>query len=295
MWACSGTATTRFDNEIMKDIIAKKPFRLWPGAAPSLTPGTGSAPTDIPTLTLYPADKPNGAIFIVNPGGGYGAHAGHEGEPVATWFNSIGITALVLHYRLGMHHKHPAPMLDAQRAIRMARHLAAAGELQPGAKLDPERVGILGFSAGGHLAATATTIFDDGNPQAPDPIDRFSCRPDLSILIYPVISMNDPHTHGGSRKNLLPDPSDEKLRNLLSIERQVGPRTPPTFLVHSTDDMAVPVENSWLYLMAAKSHGVPVELHIYEHGGHGYGMGTNDPALGQWPVAAQHWLRRHGF
>ena len=159
----------------------------------------------------------------------------------------------------------------------------------------PKRIGVLGFSAGGHLASTAATHFDDGDPNAADPVDRVSSRPDVAILIYPVITMTDPFTHGGSRRNLLGEHPSEDLLTLMSNEKQVTAKTPPTFLVASTEDNAVPCENSLLFALACRKAGVPVELHIYEHGPHGFGMGGADPVLSGWPVSCGKWLERRGF
>jgi len=260
---------------------------LWPGGAPG---AVGNEPLDIPTLTPYlPAkEKATGAAIIVCPGGGYQHLADHEGRPVAEWLNSIGITAFVLKYRLGPRYHHPAPLQDAARAIRTVRARAAEW------KLDPERIGILGFSAGGHLAATAGTHFDSGKSDAADPIERVSSRPNLMILIYPVVTMKQ-QTHGGSKSNLLgPDPSPE-LVTLLSNEEQVTKETPPAFLVHTMNDTVVPVENSLMFVMALRKAGVPFEFHLYERGPHGFGLGVKDPILATWPGRCADWLRVHGF
>jgi acetyl esterase/lipase len=260
---------------------------LWSAGAPG---AVGNEPSDIPTLTPYwPAkEKATGAAIIVCPGGGYQHLADHEGRPVAEWLNSIGITAFVLKYRLGPRYHHPAPLQDAARAIRTVRVRAAEWHV------DPERIGILGFSAGGHLAATAGTHFDSGKSDAPDPIERVSSRPDLMILIYPVITMKE-QTHAGSKKNLLgPDPSPD-LVALLSNEEQVTKETPPAFLIHTTTDTAVPVENSLMFVMALRKAGVPFEFHVYERGPHGFGLGTKDPILATWPGRCADWLRVHSF
>jgi acetyl esterase/lipase len=267
---------------------APEVIRLWTGAAPG---AIGEKDFDIPTLTLFPAPKETatGAVFIVCPGGGYGGLAAHEGAPVAQWFNSLGITGVVLKYRLGSHgYRHPIELGDVQRAIRMVRSKAADWNI------DPKRVGVLGFSAGGHLASSAVTHFDEGDPNAADPIDKLGCRPDLGILIYPVITMTDPFTHKGSRQNLLGNTPGAELIDLMSNEKQVTPKTPPCFLVHGMDDSAVPIENSINFALACKANKVPVELHIFEHGPHGFGLG-NDPATKSWPAAAAIWLERHGF
>jgi acetyl esterase/lipase len=244
----------------------------------------------MPTLTPFlPAkDKANGAAIIVLPGGGYGHLSDREGPPVAEWLNTLGITAFVLKYRLGPRYHHPAPLQDAQRAIRTVRARAKDWGL------DPQRIGILGFSAGGHLAATAGTHFASGRSDAPDPIERVSSRPDLMILIYPVITMRE-LTHQGSKENLLgPQPSPE-LVTLLSNEEQVTKETPPTFLVHTMTDPAVPVENSMMFAAALRKASVPFEFHLYERGPHGFALGDKDPILATWPARCADWLRLHGF
>lgn len=263
------------------------PIVLWPDGAPG---ALGKEATDIPTLTTYlPAkDKMTGATIIVCPGGGYTRLAEHEGRPVAEWLNSLGVTAFVLKYRLGPRYHHPAPMQDALRAIRLVRARAAEWGL------DPQRIGILGFSAGGHVASTAGTHFASGKADAKDAIERVSSRPNLMILIYPVITMGD-QTHAGSKKNLLgPEPSAE-LVTLLSNDQQVTRETPATFLVHTSTDTGVPVENSLLFVTALRKAGVPVEFHLYERGRHGFGLGLKDPILATWPDRCADWLRVHGF
>ena len=260
---------------------------LWPGGAPG---ALGNDPVDIPTLTPYfpPKDKMTGAAIVICPGGGYAHLADHEGRPVAEWLNTLGVTAFVLKYRLGPRYHHPAPLQDAARAIRIVR--ARASEWG----LDPQRIGILGFSAGGHLASTAGTHFDSGKPDAQDVIERVSSRPNLMILIYPVITMRE-MTHAGSKKNLLGDQPSPELVALLSNEEQVTRETPPTFLVHTMNDSAVPVENSLLFVSALRKAGVPFEFHLYERGPHGFGLGGNDPILATWPDRCADWLRIHGF
>jgi acetyl esterase/lipase len=263
-------------------------LRLWAGDAPG---ATGQTDFDIPTITLYrpPADKSTGAMMIVCPGGAYTHYGVQEGVPIAQWLNTLGITAGVLKYRLGSHgYRHPIEMQDVQRAIRTFRASA------PGWNLDPNRVGIIGFSAGGHLASTAATHFDDGNPNDSDPVDRVSSRPDLAMLIYPVITMGK-YTHAGSRKALLGDNPAPALIDLLSNEKQVTAKTPPCFLVHGDDDATVPVENSIEFTLACRQNHVPVELHIFEHGRHGSGLGGNDLAFRTWPTDAALFLYRHGF
>jgi acetyl esterase/lipase len=263
------------------------PIVVWPKGAPG---SLGNEPGDIPTLTPYlPAkEKATGAAVIVCPGGGYTHLAEHEGGPVAEWLNSLGVTAFVLKYRLGPRYHHPAPLQDAARAIRIVRSRAAEWGL------DPQRIGILGFSAGGHLAATAGTHFDSGQPDTSDVIERLSSRPNVMILIYPVITMRE-KTHAGSKKNLLGENPTVELVALLSNDEQVTKDTPPTFLVHTQTDTAVPVENSLLFVTALRKAGVPFEFHLYERGPHGFGLGLKDPILASWPNRCADWLRLHGF
>jgi len=264
-----------------------QPIKLWMDAAPL---ATGSEPADVPTLTPYlpPRERATGAAIIVCPGGGYQMLADHEGRPVAEWLNSLGIAAFVLKYRIAPRYHHPAPMLDAQRAMRLVR--ARAGEWG----IDARRIGILGFSAGGHLASTAATHFDAGKPDAGDAIERVSSRPDLVILVYPVITMRE-QTHGGSKRNLLGAQPDPQLVTLMSNDEQVSKDTPPAFLIHTVNDAAVPVENSLLFAAALRRAGVPYEMHLYERGPHGFGLAPNDPILSSWPARCADWLRLHGF
>jgi acetyl esterase/lipase len=262
--------------------------RLWAGDAPG---AVGTEPVDIPTLTYYlaPEGKANGAFVVVCPGGGYAGLADHEGKPVAEWLNSVGVSAAVLKYRLGMRYHHPCMMQDAARAIRTIRSRAA--EL----KIDPQRIGILGFSAGGHLASTAVTHHDPGNAGAADPIERVSSRPDFGILIYPVITMEDSYGHKGSREHLLGANPSASLVKLLSNEKQVKADTPPVFMVHTADDGGVPVENSLHFAEACRKAGVPIELHVFAHGPHGFGLATGNPTLGAWPALCAAWMRERGF
>jgi acetyl esterase/lipase len=261
---------------------------LWPQGAPG---AVGSEPRDTPTLTVY-LPKPEaatGASVVICPGGGYGGLADHEGRPVAEWLNRLGVAGIVLKYRLGPRYHHPAMLQDAGRAIRTVR--ARAEEW----KLDPKRVAILGFSAGGHLASTAGTHFDAGRDDAADPIERQSSRPDRMILIYPVVALATPYAHAGSRRNLLGDQPTPDVLTSLSNETQVTAQTPPAFLVHTFEDTAVPVENSLLFVMAMRKAGVPVELHLFEKGRHGLGLGGGDPAFKAWPDLCAAWLKGQGF
>ncbi|HTL67645.1 MAG TPA: alpha/beta hydrolase [Lacunisphaera sp.] len=231
-----------------------------------------------------------GQAVVVCPGGGYGGLAyDWEGSDFAGWLNSHGIAAVVLTYRLPVdgdvaHQKWLVPLLDAQRAIRLTRaHAAEWG-------INPAKVGIMGFSAGGHLASTAGTRFDAGDANAADPVDRLSSRPDFLILVYPVISMQKGVTHGGSRNNLLGENPPDELVTRYSNELQVTDQTPPTFLVHAGDDPAVPVQNTLLFYDALLKHKVPAELHIYPHGGHGFSFGFEHGHLRDWTDACAHWL-----
>jgi acetyl esterase/lipase len=260
---------------------------LWPDGAPG---ALGKDDADRPSLTIYRARQPSGASVIVAPGGGYGALASnHEGRQVANLLNAAGVTAFVLKYRLGPKYHHPIELGDAQRAIRLVR--ARAVELG----IAPDRIGIMGFSAGGHLAATAGTHFDAGKPDAIDPIDRAGCRPDFLILAYPVISFDPAIAHSGSVKNLLGENPDPKLIDDLSNDLRVTSTTPPTFLFHTNADTGVVAENSVRFYLALRRAKVPAELHIFENGPHGVGLALGDPALSVWPVLLTNWLRARGL
>jgi acetyl esterase/lipase len=226
------------------------------------------------------------AAVIVIPGGGYGFLAtNHEGRQVANWLNAMGITAFVLKYRLGPRYHHPVELGDAQRAIRMVRSRAKEfGVL-------PDKIGVMGFSAGGHLASTTATHFDLGNPQATDPIDRASSRPDFAVLAYPVISFTAEYTHQGSRRNLIGENPKPELVKELSSELHVTSQTPPTFLFSSTTDTVVPPENSVAFYLALHKASVPAELHIFENAPHGVGLDLADPSVGEWSTLLLHWFR----
>jgi acetyl esterase/lipase len=266
---------------------ADKPKRelLWPKGAPG---AIGTTDKDKPALTTYlpPAGKRTGTGVVVCPGGGYQHLAmGHEGKEIAAWLTNHGVAAFVLEYRLGPHYRHPAPLQDAQRAIRTVR--SRARELG----LDPRRIGIWGFSAGGHLASTAATHFDAGKEDSADPIDRASCRPDFAILCYPVITLEKPYAHWGSRQNLLGRSPDDKLVQSLCNHKQVTKDTPPTFLFHTKEDKAVPIENSELFRDACEKAGVSVKLVVYDKGRHGVGLASKDPVLSRWPLQLEAWLK----
>lgn len=270
---------------------------LWADGAPG---ALGREPADVPSVTVYrPAPaKSTGAAVVICPGGGYAFLADdHEGKQVADWLNSLGVTGVVLKYRIAPRYHHPAPIQDAQRAIRTVRaHAADWG-------VDPGRVGIIGFSAGGHLASTAGTHFDKGHPDSPDPVERQSCRPDLLILAYPVIALATEYGHTGSLRNLLGENPARELVESLSNEKRVSRETPPTFLVHTNEDSGVVPENSLLFALALRRQGVPLELHIFEAGQHGLGLGVGAPehnvkpneAFKAWPPLCATWLKLHGF
>ena len=261
---------------------------LWESGAPG---ALGQTDSDKPSITAYPAPRgSSGTAVIVAPGGGYGNLAiEHEGRQEAYWFNAMGVTAFVLKYRLGPRYHHPIELGDAQRAIRTVRSRAAEFNIIP------DRIGMMGFSAGGHLTSTAGTHFDAGKPDATDPIDRVSSRPDFMILGYPVVSFDPAIRHNGSLRNLLGDNPDPKLIEDLSNELRVTPETPPTFLFHTTNDPGVPVENSVRFYLALRKAKVPVEMHLFENGPHGVGMALGDPVLSVWPTLLMNWMRARGL
>jgi acetyl esterase/lipase len=267
-----------------------EPILLYPNGAPG---ALGDKDDDKPTLTAFlPApDKATGAAMVICPGGGYGGLAPHEGAGYAEWLAENGIAGFVLKYRLGSKgYRHPAMINDAARAVRLARSKADEWHI------DVKRVGIMGSSAGGHLASTLLTHFDAGKAGDPDPIERFSSRPDIGILCYPVITMG-PLTHGGSKKNLLGDNPPQELVDLLSNEKQVTKDTPPTFLFHTWEDKAVNVENSINFAQALHEAGVPFDLHIYQKGAHGMGLGGGRVGGPHHPWVADclYWLKVQGF
>jgi acetyl esterase/lipase len=245
-----------------------------------------------PTLTLFLADveKSNGTSVIICPGGGYSHLAiNKEGYKVAKWLNSIGVSAIVLKYRLPsdiiMKDKTVGPLQDAQESVRVIRRNAKKWHL------DTSKIGIMGFSAGGHLAATLSTHYND---KLYDLKDNLSARPDFSILIYPVISMDDAIVHKGSKDNLLGKNPSKELTEKYSNEKQVDSSTPKTFLVHATDDKVVSIENSINYYLSLKNNLIPTEMHVYESGGHGFGLGVEGTTK-EWPKACEKWLAVNGF
>lgn len=265
---------------------------LWPDGAPG---ALGKDAKDIPTLTVFlpTPEKATGAAMVICPGGGYGHLADHEGSHYARWLNEQGSAGFVLKYRLGANgYRHPAMLQDAARAIRTVR--ARADEW----KLDPKRVGIIGSSAGGHLASTTITHWDSGDTNSPDAIERQSSRPDLAILCYPVISFSSEFTHKGSRANLVGTNAPTELLAKLSADLQVSKDTPPCFIWSTMEDKTVPVENSLMLATALRRVGVPFDLHVYERGPHGIGLGnkTFDVAnFHPWTRDCEFWLRERKF
>ena len=266
------------------------PLPLWPGGAPG---ARGTNENDVPTLTAYLPDPTNatGAAMVICPGGGYAHLAAHEGNDYALWLNQHGVAGFVLKYRLGSSgYHHPAMLQDAERAVRMVRANAEAW------KIDPKRVGIMGSSAGGHLASTLLTHFEPGDANAADPIERQSSRPDIGILCYPVITFGE-FAHVGSRENLLGKHPNPELVKSLSNELQVTKDMPPCFLWQTFEDKTVPVENSMLFAAALRKAGVPFDLHIYQQGRHGLGLNDKPPFNHPHPWAADclFWLKVQGF
>jgi acetyl esterase/lipase len=266
-----------------------KTILLWPNGAPG---AQGADDRDQPALTIYMPPNTTGPMtaVIIAPGGSYARLSmNNEGRAPANFLNALGIAAFVLRYRLGPQYHHPIELGDAQRAIRTLRTRAAEWHIAP------DRIGMMGFSAGGHLASSASTHFDAGNADAADPIDRVSSRPDFAILGYPVISFVESWTHQGSRTNLLGERPDPALARMLSSETQVTGSTPPAFIYQTNADTTVPAENAVAYYLALRKAGVPAEMHIFKDGPHGTGLGMQDPALAEWPRLLANWLRASGF
>jgi acetyl esterase/lipase len=262
---------------------------LWPAGAPG---ALGDADEDKPTLTVFLPAGLNATKtgVVVAPGGGYQHLATEkEGYAIADWLNARGVAAFVLKYRLGPKYHHPVEMWDAQRAIRMVRaHAAEYG-------IAADHVGMWGFSAGGHLTATAGTQFDWGKADSADVVERQGSRPDFLVLGYPVITMMEPYVHHGSLKNLLGDDPDPALARSLSAETRVTTDTPPTFLFSTTDDKTVPVMNSVMFYEALVKAGVPAEMHIFQQGAHGAGLAAANPQLSVWPDLVAKWMRERGY
>lgn len=282
--------------------VEPKEIFIWPAEAhvnkgvqlvEANTPAWNERLVKAPTLTPLLPDpaKRTGAACIICPGGGYGGLSmDKEGFEPAKWMQARGVAGIVLRYRCGGGpNQHPVPLQDVLRAVRVVRSNAGSWNI------DPTKVGILGFSAGGHIASTAATHFDAGNPEALDPVERLSSRPDFQILVYPVISMTEEITHAGSRRNLLGENPSDELVKLMSNDLQVTPQSPPAFITHASDDDAVPVANSLLYYSALADYKVPVELHIFETGGHGFGMHRGERPADKWPEQLEPWMRQHGW
>ncbi len=266
------------------------PTPLYPDGAPG-SKGDGEAHNPTVRAYLPDQDEANGAAVVICPGGGYhGLAIDHEGQQVAQFFNEFGVTAFVLRYRLAPGYKHPTMLNDAQRAVQHVRARAAEYGI------DPKRVGIMGFSAGGHLASSLATHWHRGMADSADPVARQSCRPDFAILGYPVVTFTaTEHMHAGSKRNLLGDKADPKLVELMSNEKQVNAETPPTFMFHTGEDKGVPPENSVLFYLALRKAGVPAEIHVYQKGQHGLGLAAGDPTLSSWNGRLKDWLRNNGW
>jgi acetyl esterase/lipase len=267
---------------------------LWEHAAPGQLDGGEDRESDplLPTLDVYlPApDKTVGAAVVICPGGGYGTlMTTYEGGEVAEFFAERGVAGFVLRYRHAPRYQHPIPSQDVSRAIRLVRSRSDRYGLRP------DRIGVMGFSAGGHLAATAATHWDRGDTEASDAVDRVSSRPDFAVLCYAVISMAGPSSHSGSRRNLLGDDPSPELVERMSLETQVNSETPPMFLLQTNDDRVVPAENSLLMVLALRRAGVPVELHLFEPGPHGIGLDRGPESTRVWPDMLMAWMKHRGF
>jgi acetyl esterase/lipase len=265
-------------------VHAQTSIPLWPNGAPG---ALGNADRDQPTLTpfLAPSSDQATPAIVIFPGGGYGGLAAHEGEGYAKWLVTNGLSCFVVKYRLGSHgYRHPAMLQDAARAVRLVRARA------PEWKIDPNRIGVIGSSAGGHLVSTLITHFDLGNAAAADVVERQSSRPDLAILCYPVITMGS-NTHAGSKRNLLGTNPEPALVNFLSSELQVTSNTPPCFVWHTGEDKGVKVENTLEFGAALRRAGVPFDLHVYQKGPHGIGTANGHP----WTKDCLYWLRENRF
>lgn len=278
---------------------AQEVIELWPEGVPGLRADASPERMEnnrvsnvhVPSLTVFPApaDKATGAAVIICPGGGYvRLSMENEGTSAARWFNSIGVTAFVLRYRM-VEYGHPAPLRDALRAVRLVRSRAADFAVQP------DRIGMIGFSAGGHLAASAGTLFDGAEGRTGAALDAVSGRPDFLLLMYPVITMETPHTHRGSRDALLGREATPDLIQSMSLHTRVTKETPPTFLVHTQEDRGVPADNSILFYQALTAAGVPAELHIFEKGPHGFGMRSDLGPTSRWIDRAEDWMRARGL
>jgi acetyl esterase/lipase len=282
-------AASAFAQQTQMPIQDGQIIPLWSGPAPG---AQGADDKDIPTITAYfPRTTPAGmSAMIICPGGSYVNLAmNHEGRQVANFLNSQGVIAFVLKYRLGPKYHHPIELGDVQRAIRTLRAHSADWHIAP------DKIGIMGFSAGGHLAMSASTHFDAGQASAADPIDRVSSRPDFAVLGYPVISMTEAWTHQGSKNALLGQNADPELAKSLSGEQAVTPETPTTFIFQTNADTTVPAENATYYFLALRKAKVPAELHVFQNGPHGVGLAMDDPALSEWSKLLTNWLRVHAI
>lgn len=283
-----------FDNLLADELpsIEKQRIELYSGSVPGqLQKGDGHDPHGLLYLPKRDSNTDPISLIVVVPGGGYGGLAmDHEGFQIAKWCNENGMGALICVYRhRGAGYSHPIPLQDAQRAIRLVRHNAKQWHI------DPNHIGIIGFSAGGHLTSTVSTHFDSGNAEATDPVEKESSRPDAAILCYPVIGMGKPYTHAGSQRNLLGENPDPELVASLSNEDRVTAETPPSFLLHTQEDKVVTVENSLVYYAALAKHGVPSALHVFPKGPHGIGLSKKLPESSQWPSLCLDWLKGRGF
>jgi acetyl esterase/lipase len=260
-------------------------INLWQNT-PGFDPAVGQ---ETPGLELFLLDdgQPHGMVIVL-PGGGYNHLAAHEREPIAIWLNQAGFSACVLNYRVAPY-RHPAPWQDVTRAVRTVRAHAAEWRVKP------DKIGVLGFSAGGHLAATIATCHDAGDPEAADPVERFSSRPDAAVLCYAVVTFTQPFSHAGSGSSLVGDPAPAGLKAQLSAENNVTADTPPCFLWHTAEDEKVPVENCFVFGTALRRSGVPFEMHVFPKGRHGLGLANDDPVVGQWKNLCAVWLNKQGF
>lgn len=275
------------DRPMQAMVAGPETFPLWDGAAPG---ALGKEEADRPTITYYTPVYSTHTAIVVTPGGGYSFVAtNHEGRQIANWLNTLGISVFVVQYRVGPRYHHPVELGDAQRGMRFVRSHAADF------RVDPDQIGLMGFSAGGHLAASVATHFDAGNPTATDPIDRVSCRPDFLILGYPVITLFQPYAHQGSVTSLLGEHPDPRLLRELSPELHVTPQTPPTFMVTTSEDTTVPPENTMDFYQALRKAGVPAELHIFEKGNHGFGLTAGEPNHEVWHILLEQWLHQRGL
>ncbi len=288
----AGTGLAVF-NGLRDGFSAPEQMLLWPAGAPG---ALGNDAVDAPSVAVFlpPRWRASGAGMIICPGGAYKLlMTSYEGADIAHWLNSFGVAGFVLSYRLAPRYHYPAPMLDVQRAVRLVR----ANADRFGVRAD--RIGVIGFSAGGHLASIALTHFDGGNPHAGDVVDRFSSRPDFGILAYPIITARPPWTHQPSMENLLGPTPDPALLDEMSSDLKVTSETPPTFLMHTAEDAAVPAENSLLFYKAMRKAHVPGELHLYQEGPHGAGLANGRhgaywvPSLLSWSIDAERWLREY--